>query len=80
MTKRKKRLQLFYCLNQDATFSFIKKILEDYDYQLYKITGSHFKFRKQDLPVLTIPSHNNIVKKCYIKDLQKILKKINHLS
>ena len=74
MTKHEKRLHLFYCLNQDTTFTFIKKILEDQNYKLIKITGSHHKFRKKGQRFITIPSHNNIVKKRYVKDLQKILK------
>lgn len=74
MSKRQKRAKIFQTIKGDAHLYFIQKILEDHGYSLSHISGSHFHFTKQNAPSITIPAHNNLVKKWYIKELQKMLK------
>ena len=56
----------------DVSFKTIKKILERYGFTITNIKGSHFKFSKEE-DYIIIPTHNNKVKKYYIKQVIKSL-------
>ncbi len=54
-------------------FRELETILYQFGYALVNSKGSHFRFKKKNFPSLTIPVHNKMVKKWYIKDICKIL-------
>ena len=53
----------------ETRFEILKKILEHYNYTLTHSKGSHFRFKKENSPSITIVVHNGMVKKWYIKDV-----------
>ena len=57
----------------DVRFETLKRLLEYHEYRLTHKKGSHFRFKKQGVPGLTIVSHHNTVKKWYVKDVLKQL-------
>jgi len=50
----------------DATFSDIRKLLEQEGFVLDRITGSHHVFTKDEI-TFVVPVHNNKVKTIYVK-------------
>jgi len=57
MSKWDKLLAKIKTLSNDIRFEELKKILESYGYKMYLPKGgsSHFTFRKQGYPSITIP-------------------------
>ena len=74
MSKREKRIARLLRKPVDMRFDEVKLILEDFGYicDAKNQTGSHFVFFKGDMQI-TIPAHNNIVKKIYLKKLIELL-------
>lgn len=58
---------------RELRFNEVETILYNYGYVLVNSKGSHFRFKKEGFPSITIVSHNKKVKKWYIKDMSKIL-------
>jgi predicted RNA binding protein YcfA (HicA-like mRNA interferase family) len=50
----------------NATFSDIRRMLEEEGFLLDRITGSHHIFRKGST-IFAVPVHNNRVKSVYVK-------------
>ncbi len=58
----------------DMQFDEIKKLLENEGFKNVRTKGSHFAFKNSETGKrIIIPTHNNIVKKCYIEEIIKIL-------
>ena len=57
----------------DATFSDIRKLLEEEGFTLDRISGSHHIFRKQGV-IFVIPVHKKRVKSVYTKRAIAIIK------
>ncbi|MBU4480184.1 type II toxin-antitoxin system HicA family toxin [Patescibacteria group bacterium] len=74
MTQIEKLVEKILKTKTDIEFSDFKKFLEYYEYKLIRKKGSHFHFRKLDSPFITIPVHNNKIKKVYLKEIIKIVK------
>ena len=75
MTNLKKR---FYKLfnQQETSYREIKTILNSVGYELDRVRGSHYVFKKDGKEFIRFPVHNNLIKRCYIKI---IIQKINPL-
>jgi predicted RNA binding protein YcfA (HicA-like mRNA interferase family) len=50
-------------------------ILSRFGYKLTRISGSHFQFKKENRPLLTVACHNKTVSKLYVKDICNIITK-----
>lgn len=73
MTRAEKRI--YRLLNRkDATYRAIEALLKSAGYELARIKGSHHVFKRSDGEMLVFPVHNNLVKRCYLKE---IIRKIN---
>ena len=58
----------------DMRFDEIKNVLENEGFKNARTRGSHFAFKNaKNGKRIIIPTHNNIVKKCYIEEIIKIL-------
>ncbi len=75
MTKWNKLLKRIHNLSNDLRFAELKKILESYGYVIKNPGGgsSHYTFRKNGKPPITIPKHESI-KKAYIGLVKKLLR------
>ena len=74
MTQIDKLIKKILTARTDVNLSDFKKFLEYYEYDLVRQRGSHFHFRKFGSPFITIPVHNNKIKKVYLKEVIKIIK------
>ena len=61
MTKREKLFDKISNNPKDVSFSDIRKLLEQEEFTLERVTGSHHVFKK-DSVTFVIPVHNNKVK------------------
>lgn len=57
----------------ELRFREVQNILFQFGYQLINSRGSHFRFKKDNFPSITIVVHSSLVKKWYVKDMCKIL-------
>ncbi|WP_439638148.1 type II toxin-antitoxin system HicA family toxin [Spirulina sp.] len=76
MSKREKLRQRLRNNPQNATFSDIRKILEQEGFTLDRITGSHHIFTKDDV-TFVVPVHNNKVKTIYVKRVIELIEQID---
>lgn len=76
MSKWDKLLEKVLNLSSDIRFEELKKILEEYGYEMYAPKGgsSHYIFRKRGNNPITIPKHKPI-KKVYIQMVKAIIEK-----
>lgn len=74
MGKIEKLITKIKTSQNDIHFSELEKLLNTFKYFKIRIKGSHAHFRKNGSPFLTIPYHNNKVKKVYILEIIKLLK------
>lgn len=76
MSKFEKLLQRIKLLEKGMRFDELKKILEAYGYIMTAPKGgsSHFTFRKEGSPPITIPKHEPI-KKVYVQMVRDIVEK-----
>jgi predicted RNA binding protein YcfA (HicA-like mRNA interferase family) len=72
MSKREKLRERLKNNPTDATFSDIRKLLEQEGFVLDRIAGSHHIFVRDEI-ILPIPVHNNKVKTVYTKRLIEII-------
>jgi predicted RNA binding protein YcfA (HicA-like mRNA interferase family) len=61
----------------NATFSDIRKLLEQVGFALDRITGSHHIFVKDEI-TFVVPVHNNKVKTIYVKRVIELLEQIEN--
>jgi predicted RNA binding protein YcfA (HicA-like mRNA interferase family) len=74
--KKDKVLQKIINNPKNVLFAIIKKILTDNGYSCINTGGSHYVFRKNNNPSITIPMHKPI-KIIYVKQVIKILEQNN---
>lgn len=74
MSKWEKLLKRVCSLSTDVRFEELRKILEEYGYKMTAPSSgsSHFTFRKDGCPSITIPKHTPI-KKVYIRMVKAII-------
>lgn len=75
MSKWEKLLQRILSLSKDLRFDELRKVLEDYGYQMFSPCSgsSHYTFRKPGCQPITIPKHEPI-KKVYVEWFAILLK------
>lgn len=76
MSKWDKLLSKILNLSREIRFDELRKILEEYGYEMKEPRGgsSHCTFRKKGCKPITIPKHNPI-KKAYVKMVKEIIDK-----
>lgn len=75
MTKQDKRFEKIIRGNQKYyRFSDIKNFLEYYHFETEANGSSHYIFRRNPYPHITIVTHNNKIKNYYIKRAVQILR------
>ena len=74
MSKWDKLLNKIKNLSKDIRFAELKKILEEYGYEMHSPRGgsSHYTFRKPGCRPITIPKHEPI-KKVYVEMVKAIV-------
>ena len=74
MTQKEKRFDKITGLKlKTYLFADIKNFLESYDFTTESKGSSHFIFRRETFPHITIVTHNNQVKKVYVKRMVEIM-------
>ncbi|SMN02339.1 hypothetical protein SPONN_868 [uncultured Candidatus Thioglobus sp.] len=73
MGKQQKFLALIKNNPNNVDFKKLKKLLEGFGYKCINTGGSHFVFRKQNQPSITIPFKRPI-KAIYVKKVLQILR------
>jgi predicted RNA binding protein YcfA (HicA-like mRNA interferase family) len=76
MTKREKLRQRLKNNPKNATFSDIRKLLEQEGFELNRITGSHHVFTKGEI-TFVVPVHNNKVKTVYVKRVIELIEQVD---
>lgn len=75
MSKWDKLLNKICNLSKDVRFDELKKILEEYGYEMDRYKGSsHCTFRKKGCNPITIPKHKPI-NQVYIKMVKQIIER-----
>jgi len=74
MSKWDKLIARICNLSKDLRFDELKKVLESYGYEMNIPRGgsSHYTFRKQGCPPITIPKHEPI-KKVYVELVRQVV-------
>lgn len=74
MSKWDKLLARICLISKDLRFDEVKKILENYGYEMHapRSGSSHYTFRKAGCQPITIPKHEPI-KKAYIEMVKKVV-------
>lgn len=74
MSKWEKLIRRLLSIPADARFDELRKVLEAYGYVMSSPNGgsSHFTFRKQGKPPITIPAHEPI-KKIYVEMVRDVV-------
>lgn len=74
MSKWDKLLMRICALSNDLRFNELKKVLEDYGYEMHAPRGgsSHYTFRKNKCRPITIPKHEPI-KKVYVEMVRQVV-------
>ncbi len=72
MGKKQKFLALIKNNPKNVDFKKLKKLLASFGYECVNTGGSHFVFRKQNYPSITIPLRRPI-KAIYVKKVLQIL-------
>lgn len=74
MSKWDKLLARICLISKDLRFDEVKKILENYGYEMHapRSGSSHYTFRKPGCQPITIPKHEPI-KKAYIEMVKKVV-------
>lgn len=72
MTKRDKLRKRLQNNPNNVTFSQVRTLLEQENFKLVRVTGSHHVF-KRDTTVFVVPVHNNKVKAVYVKRVLELL-------
>lgn len=72
MSKHGKLLESLKQSPHNATFARIRKLLEQENFTLERVTGSHHVFRR-DATIFVVPVHKNKVKAVYVKRVIEII-------
>lgn len=74
MSKWNKLLQKICTLSKDLRFDELRKVLESCGYTMKAPSGgsSHYTFRKEGCPPITVPKHEPI-KKVYVEMVKEIV-------
>lgn len=72
MSKREKLIESLKRSQDNVTFAQIRKLLEQEEFTLERITGSHHVFKKGSI-TFVVPVHNNKVKAVYVKRVVEII-------
>lgn len=72
MSKREKLWLRLKNNPNDATFSDIRKLLEQEGFMHDRVTGSHHVFTKDEI-TFVVPVHNNKVKTIYVKRVVELI-------
>lgn len=74
MSKWDKLLRKICTLSADVRFDELKKILESLGYTMFapRSGSSHYTFRKDGCPPITVPKHEPI-KKVYVKMIKDLI-------
>ena len=74
MSKWDKLIARICNLSKDLRFNELRKVLESYGYEMNapRSGSSHYTFRKQGCPKITIPKHNPI-KRVYVEMVKDIV-------
>lgn len=74
MSKWDKLLAKICALSKEVRFDELRKVLESYGYQMHapRSGSSHYTFRKEGCPKITIPKHEPI-KWVYVEQVKKII-------
>jgi predicted RNA binding protein YcfA (HicA-like mRNA interferase family) len=74
MGKQDKLIEKLLKKPPEMRFDEIRKILENAGFKNVRTRGSHFIFKNSDnRKKISIPTHNNRVKKCYLEEIIEIL-------
>lgn len=74
MSQLKKLVRSFLSSPSEASFEDVKRLLEAFDFQEVRSSGSHVMFRHKDGRMQSVPKQNGRkVKKVYIKQIVKLL-------
>ncbi|MFH1253432.1 MAG: type II toxin-antitoxin system HicA family toxin [Candidatus Uhrbacteria bacterium] len=73
MSQFEKLLEKISNTKTSVRFVELEKILLSAGYKRQRQKGSHVHFRKPGSPSLTIPVHNNKVKKVYVREVINLL-------
>lgn len=78
MSKWEKLITKILLLDKDLRFNELKKVLEEYGYDMKspKGGGSHYTFRKKGSSPITIPK-NEPIKITYVEMVKEIVEKEN---
>lgn len=75
MSRTVKLIKLFLSNPPEASFSDVKYLLEAFEFEEVRSSGSHHIFRHTDGRMQTVPKkHGQKVKKAYIKQIVKLLR------
>ena len=77
MNKRYKRFLKLRNNPKETPFFKVKTILNDWEYMISRIRGSHTTFENQEGQYIRFPVHNNKVRKEYIRYITNELIKQN---
>lgn len=74
MSKWDKLLKRILSLSKDLRFDELRKVLESYGYRMDSpgSGSSHYTFRKEGCPPITIPKHEPI-KKIYVEMVRDVI-------
>lgn len=81
-TRRQKRRQKIAQNPQNVRFEALRRLLEDYDFELKRTKGSHHSFVGYvgDQKVLVVIPYRRPLKEVYVKNVLKILNEIEPLD
>ena len=81
MSKRKKRLEKLRQNPRDVSFDDLRKVLEDFGFELVRSKGSHFAFKHDQLKeIFVLPYRKPHVKTEYVEQFLVIVEKLLSLS
>ena len=75
MSKFEKLIDKLINNPKDVSFDDLNKILKYLGYECKNSGGSHFVYRKENAPTLTLPRQKPM-KICYVKDVLEIYKEL----
>lgn len=69
MSRAEKLVDKLRRLPPEADFGDVRKVLETHGWKLDRIRGSHHHFTKPGAnpPIITLPVHDGVVKRFYVK-------------
>lgn len=73
MSQIEKLLEKLKQTKTDIPLRDLSKILTSVGYVCVRQKGSHFHFRKANSPFITVPAHQQKVKRVYIKEILSLL-------